>query len=301
MQLEAAEVDVPPPPSGPNKGRPVALFFRVLSIEPDLIRVELWERGVYYGARNVSISSGSARLKARRIALAAAVLVRRLERQRIAEARRLAELEPSPAELEAQRLGQQLRAGIGASGVAAWVGTGDFWLAGPSLSGELRLAQHARLDIGAAWLMGAAPELAGAPTVQWLELSLLPAYSTPLAPRFKLLMGARFAAAAVHVSDVHSVDAVPTEEDSWSARAAGVLRFEPQLGAGSDPGRRSRGRCRAAAYSRRRPGWRAGSVSGDFGSAQCSRCRTIERRFSRLPGAVRARSARDLPRRPSIR
>jgi len=223
---------VPPPPSGPNKGRQSALFFRVLSIEPDVIRVELWERGVYYGAQNVSISTGSARLKARRIALAAAVLARRLQRQRIAEARRLAEQQPTPAELEARRLGQQLRAGFGASAVAALVGPGDFWLAGPALSGELKLAQRARLDLAASWLMGAAHELAGAPPVQWLELSLLPAYSASFGARFKLLIGARFAAAAVHVSDVRAVDAVPTEEDSWSARAAGVLRFEPHLGAG---------------------------------------------------------------------
>jgi hypothetical protein len=208
------------------------LFFRVLSVEPEVIRVELWERGVYYGARNVSISSGSARLKARRIALAAAVLARRLQRQRIEEARRLAELQPSSEELEARRLGQQLRAGFGASAVAALVGPGDFWLAGPALSGELRLAQHARLDFGAAWLMGSAPELSGAPPVQWFELSLLPAYSVPLAARFKISAGARFAAAAVHVSDVRAVDALPTEEDSWSARAAGVVRFEPHLGAG---------------------------------------------------------------------
>ena len=91
VQLELSEIDVPP--ASGNKRARAPLFFRVVLVEPD-VRVELWERGEYYGARVVSGSNAAGQLGARRVALAAAELARRLQRKRQvqAERERVAEL-----------------------------------------------------------------------------------------------------------------------------------------------------------------------------------------------------------------
>lgn len=176
------------------------------------------------------METGSSRLKARRIALAAAELAERLRRVRLAEAKRL-RVRSTAAERR-RAAAAQTRVGIGASATLASVGPGDLFLTGPGLSGELRLGRSARLDLGAAWLLGTAPVLAASPPIEWIELGLAPAYVTTLAPGLGFDVGARFSAASVHVDDVLKVDDVATEQDSWSARAVGFARIEPRLGYG---------------------------------------------------------------------
>src|SRR6187431_2323057 len=85
VQLELSEIDVPQ--ASANKRSRAPLFFRVVLVEPD-VRVELWERGEYYGARGVSGSNAAGQLGARRVALAAAELARRLQRRRHVQAER---------------------------------------------------------------------------------------------------------------------------------------------------------------------------------------------------------------------
>ena len=219
---------------------------RVLGEGEDQLRVELWEHGVYHGARLVAVGQGtSEQLRARRIALTAATLGRRLRITRLREIRLDAErarLE-AEAELAAQRLPPASRVALGAHARGAAVGPRGFWLAGPGLEAQVRLAGGERLDLGLSWLTGAAPALDGSPPLQWLELSVAPSYVFGLSERLDLVSGLEVAAAAVHVSRVLAVDDVAHQHDTWSSRAVGRLllewdtsatghlRFGPELGA----------------------------------------------------------------------
>jgi hypothetical protein len=232
-------VDVPPPVAGVASRHPAALFYRVLATDPQTIRVELWERGEFHGARKVSLAQGTAQILARRIALAAAELARRLRRKRLAEA---AQPKKDP-NLDSAGAGvDQARVAFGAGAGAVLLGPGDAMLLGPQLGAELRFASGARLGLGSAWLLGSAVGLDGSPPMEWLELSLSPSYALKLTRGLELALGAGFAAASLHVNDVAAVDGIDGQEQSWSARAALELLLEARLGhglglrAGSDAG-----------------------------------------------------------------
>ena len=181
IQLELGDVDVPSPLTGIAAQQPPALFFRVLATRPEEIRVELWERGEYHGARSVSLSRGTAQLHARRIALAAAELARRLRGKRIAEAQRLARPQSNGDSEDDGAHAGRVRAGIGAGVRAAALGPGDAWLVGPALAGRLRLGESVRFELAGAWMQGQATALSGAPTTSWMEVSLAPGYAVSLA------------------------------------------------------------------------------------------------------------------------
>jgi hypothetical protein len=249
IELELGELEVPPPVGEDETDASLpsrSLFVRVLGEGDDQLRVELWEHGVFHGARLVAVGEGtSAQLRARRIALTAATLGRRLRISRIREGRLAAER--ARLEAEAERAAQQLpppsRVALGAHARAAVVGPRGFWLTGPGLEGQIRLAGGERLDLGVSWLTGTAPVLDGSPPLQWLELSAAPGYAFRLSERLDLVTGLEFAAAAVHVSRVVAVDDIAQQRDTWSSRAVGRvlfewdaaprahLRFGPELGA----------------------------------------------------------------------
>ncbi|HYP90384.1 MAG TPA: hypothetical protein VEQ59_19565, partial [Polyangiaceae bacterium] len=77
VPLELADVALPTT----SRGTPV-LFFRVLGRDAGTLRLELWERGEFHGARTLSGAGENPQLVARRVALAAAELGRRLARKR---------------------------------------------------------------------------------------------------------------------------------------------------------------------------------------------------------------------------
>jgi hypothetical protein len=228
VALELSDVEIPPGRFGKLGTRAPALFYRVLGRPGGALRVELWERGEFYGARSVS-GSGSARLRSRRVALAAVELARRLRQRRTAEERR----EQARLAAEREEALRRARAGSGfaleASGAGAIVGPGDLWLAGPALGARVSASEALRLDLGAAWLGGAAPA-AESPHVQWLELRLGPAYTFLPETPLRVGVGLELAAAVVHIGGVREVDAIPGQSATWSARAALALRLEPRLG-----------------------------------------------------------------------
>src|SRR5258706_16211119 len=86
IPLELSDVDVPPAPA--LRRAAATLFFRVLGRPDGALRVELWERGEFHGARVLSASGENAQLVARRVTLAAAELGRRLSRKRQAQLER---------------------------------------------------------------------------------------------------------------------------------------------------------------------------------------------------------------------
>ncbi|MBN1610378.1 MAG: hypothetical protein JW940_27365 [Polyangiaceae bacterium] len=219
VQLELSELEVPPSPTVRNQ--PTALFFRVVRLDESTLRVELWERGNFYGARSISTLTGKAQLHARRIALAAAELARRLRRDRLAEAARLrrqARAAASAASSEALR-SKTPRLVVAPSFGASLVGPDDLWLAGPSLSASVH-AGAAYIDLGASWWTGRTRADAARSWVQWSELSLAPGASLELSPALGLDAGLVAAAAMVRLGRVQTVDAIANQKETYSARLA---------------------------------------------------------------------------------
>ena len=225
VALELADIEVPPL-SGKARG-PAPLFFRVLRVDGDL-RIELWQRGDYLGARLVSGTKAGGQLGARRVALAAAELARGVQRKRQVQAQReraLAQERANVAAREASRAKDgplALRPSLAAADIGALSAT----LFGPRLLGQWTFAPRARLDGGFAWLAGRSPE---ASRSEWLELSLSPMRRVSLANSLELDLGANVAAAWLRLGRVRGVDRIPDQSETWSARAAVVVRLEPRL------------------------------------------------------------------------
>jgi hypothetical protein len=225
IALELADVNAQRQ-SAPKRQR-TSLFFRVVQVGPDL-RVELWERGEFHGARLVSGTHAGGQLGARRVALASAELARRWQKKRQLQAER------ERTELQARLALQEREArrtldgplALRSSFVAANVGAFSAGLFGPRLLGQWSLPRRARVDGGLAWLGGSAPDRA---KLEWLELSLAPSARLPLGEALDLDLGLDLAAAWVRFGRVRGVDAIPDQSETWSARAAGIVRVEPRL------------------------------------------------------------------------
>jgi len=168
IALELADVNVPRLDSA--KRARSSLFFRVVQVGPDL-RVELWERGEFHGARVVSGTNAAGQLGARRVALAAAELARRLQKKRQVQAER--ELREAAARARARDRAARLTLdgplALRPSFELTGVGGASATLFGPRLLGQWTFAKRARLDGGLAWLAGGAPH---GSKLEWLELSI---------------------------------------------------------------------------------------------------------------------------------
>jgi hypothetical protein len=225
VQLELSEIDVPPL-SG-NKRARAPLFFRVVKVGQD-VRVELWERGEYHGARVVSGSNAAGQLGARRVALAAAELARRLQKKRQVQAERERLAERARVE-EAARAARRALDGplaLRSSLELSTIGNLNTKLLGPRLLGQWTFAQRSRIEAGFAWLAGSAPGSAGC---EWLELSLAPMQRVALGEAVDVDLGLAVAAAWLRLTKVRSVDAILDQNETWSARAAAVVRIEPRI------------------------------------------------------------------------
>ncbi|HEY1533297.1 MAG TPA: hypothetical protein VGF76_04750, partial [Polyangiaceae bacterium] len=211
----------------PDKRAPMPLFFRVVQFGPDL-RVELWQRGEFHGARVVSGTSKGGLLSARRVALAAAELARRLQKKRQMQAER----EHLDAVARAAARARETRGTLDGplalrpSLLVADVGSMASVLAGPRLLGQWTFAPRTRLDAGLSWLAGSAPDSSKA---EWLELSIAPSRRVSLAETLELDLGVSLAAAWVRFARVRGVDAILDQSETWSARASAVARIEPRL------------------------------------------------------------------------
>ena len=225
VQLELSEIDVPP--ASGNKRAHAPLFFRVVQVGQD-VRVELWERGEYYGARIVSGSNAAGQLGARRVALAAAELARRLQKKRQIQAERERAAEAARASEAAREARRALDGPLALrpSLEVATIGQLSATLVGPRLLGQWTFAKRARIEAGFAWLAGTAPASANA---EWLELSVAPMQRVALAEAVDLDFGLAVAAAWLRLAKVRGVDDIRDQNETWSARAAAVVRIEPRL------------------------------------------------------------------------
>lgn len=226
VEIELSDADIPARP-GERKS---TAYFRVLAISADTLRIELWDKGDFYGARRIN-SSDVKDLVARRVALAASSLVRDMRERRLLEVQALqreqAAREKELAELD--RLRRWPAVMLEPRALAAVV-PGDLVLAGPGLGGQLRFEQGTRVDLGMAWLFGSVPALSGSSSARWLELGVTPTHTFRAGSGFDLGVGVTVAAAALHFTKVAAVDDTPGELDTWSARAALRLMAEPHLG-----------------------------------------------------------------------
>ena len=222
VRIELADVPVPPA-AGQHE---VLLFVRVLSAADGELRVELWERGVPYGARNVSGVTEAGSLLARRVALAAAELARELSDAREDEAllrKQAGERARSAARLERERTldgPRALRRGIAgcwAKGLA---------VLGPSLAGELHAYRATRFDVDLGF--GHGVTFASAP-VESLTLGFGPARRVVVARRWDIDLGLRAAASVLQFPRARAVDGIAAEHQTWSASAEGRVRLEPRL------------------------------------------------------------------------
>jgi len=222
IALELADVNARSPDA-----KRATLFFRVVQVGTDL-RVELWERGEFHGARVVSGSHASGQLVARRVALAAAELARHLQRKRQLQAERervQAAAQERAREAEARRTLNgplALRPTLEAASIGAFSSV----LAGPRLLGQWSFSNRGRVDGGFAWLAGDAP---GSARNEWFEWSLAPSARLPLSEVLDLDLGAELAAAWVRLARVRGVDRILDEHETWSARGAGLIRLEPRV------------------------------------------------------------------------
>ena len=224
VALELADIEVPPERGYQRAG---SLFFRVLLVGSDL-RVELWQRGEYHGARLVSGSNAQGQLGARRVALAAAELARRLQKKRQVQAERERAAERLRERLAAEQARRALDGPLAlrpSLELASIAGT-RAELAGTRLLGQWTFAKRAHLDLGFAWLAGSAPARANS---EWLELSVAPMRRVSLLESLDLDLGVSVAAAWLRLAKVRAVDAIPDQSETWSARAAVVARLEPRL------------------------------------------------------------------------
>ncbi|HWA70886.1 MAG TPA: hypothetical protein VG937_01055 [Polyangiaceae bacterium] len=223
VPLELSDIDLPPD----LNARTPALFYRVLGEPERQVRVELWERGTLFDVRVVSGAQSGGHLLARRVALAAAELARRLRQKRLVQKRehdRELERLRTLAALAAARTREgplALRAEFSAAR------TRQLSLLGPALTAEFTLRRALRLDLGAEYLGGW--DDSGRALLSFVELSVGPALRVRAAPRLDVDFAARASASAVHVAGASAIDAIEGERDTWTARGGLALRVQPRL------------------------------------------------------------------------
>jgi hypothetical protein len=222
VPLELADVAVP----SSGRGAPV-LFFRVLGRDAATLRVELWERGEFHGARTLSGGGENPQLVARRVALAAAELGRRLARKRQAALLR-EERQRLSREARERELRRRTREGpLALRGELAVGGVpGRLWLLGERLSAEVSLRGRLRLDVGAELGGGLLePKL----PIELQGLSVGPGFRQVLTRSVDLDWGLRGAAFVVQLPGASALDGIAWQRGSWIASLTLASRLQLRL------------------------------------------------------------------------
>ncbi|HEY6078070.1 MAG TPA: hypothetical protein VIW29_04670 [Polyangiaceae bacterium] len=229
VPLELADVAVPA--SVAESRRPPVLFFRVLGGSGATLRLELWVSGEYHGARTLNGAGENPQLVARRVALAAAELGRRLARKRIAALARDSRLRQAEQARERERRERTQEGPLALrSELMYGVVPGKLQALGVVVSGELTLRGPLRLDVGASFLAGKLDGGSVASMRTLLEgLSFGPAYRLVLTRTLDLDLGATATAQLLQVPSASTLDGVADQDSSWTARTGGSARFQLRL------------------------------------------------------------------------
>ncbi|MCU0693889.1 MAG: hypothetical protein MUF54_21075 [Polyangiaceae bacterium] len=194
---------------------------------PDASTVAIQARlaGRPVGQRTLALREGlRVDVAARLVALAASEMLRsQVSKPR---ARRPQAPKPPPPALLELRTRDNPAIVVDAEAAGAWVPDGEVVMGGPGIQAGFRFA---RLDhrLFASWMVGGA----NAATIRWAEVGVGARYLLWLAPRWRLGMGARAAAASVRVHQAASVDGTQGERDGWTGRAGAEFAVERSLGA----------------------------------------------------------------------
>ena len=228
IRLELAEVRVTPHPIR-HAEQGLALFYRVLTTDTGELRIELWERGEFYGARRVSTAHGDKKLLARHVALATAELAQRLSRAHSQRAKQLQRERREKLALERARQERVRRErwALVSGAHGAWLPRTRAWLAGPRLGFQLNHPRNGRLELTGGWFLGAPGSLPGNVDLEWLELRLQPSYRFDAAD---LDLGFGVAAASAQFMGPVSLEgSAPRQRQTWSARAGASVGYQPRL------------------------------------------------------------------------
>jgi hypothetical protein len=225
--LELSDVDVPSAVNGPR--RPPALFLRVLGSDGGIVRIELWERGEFCGARRLSVAQASTQLGARRVALAAAELARQLRHKRVVQGER-AERERRRKEAEAALAADRTIVGpmaLRPNFALLWLPDSELLASGPRLNLELDLTGAFRIDLGAEWLFATIMDRDA--RLSALGMIVAPTQRFVLGRTLDIDVGLEVGIATAHVDPVLAVDGIVGQGDTWTARAGAIARLQPRL------------------------------------------------------------------------
>jgi hypothetical protein len=232
VRLELTELAVPPPQDPAASDAP--LYYRVFMTPSGTVRVELWQVGVHHGARELSADGGS-QLTARRIALAAAELARRLRVRRDAAraARERETVAVAVADTGGGKVEWQARPSAAIFARTVLVGPGDAWLTGADLRAGIRFDSGPRFDLGVSAMGGGVLDAEVGDGLRWLEVSVSPGYvlTLPSSGGLALDLGLDASAAALRLSGTPSLDGPSGPVHAWSARTAAHARIDvPMVG-----------------------------------------------------------------------
>lgn len=221
IPLELSDVTVP----RSRRGDPT-LFLRVLGRADGALRIELWERGEFHGQRVLSGAGENPQLVARRVALAAAELARRLARKREAA---LARAERQDRARRARAAAERARTQDGPLALRselAFANSARTWLVGSRLTAEATLAPPLRVDLGAELWTGRFRAEHG---LQLEGLSVAPAYRFVVTRWLDVDAGLRATALLLQLPSATALDGVTEQDSSWTARVDAGARVELRL------------------------------------------------------------------------
>jgi hypothetical protein len=227
VRLELSDIRVPPDPALDPGAGPPTFFYRVLGTATG-VRLELWELGKLLGSREIVVEKGNPRLGARRSALTAAELARRVALQRKVETRKFELARRREELLRLQRLEEPELPGLFVS--SALFGehalSADSWQVGAAL--EALYWSKARLRFRLLGRIGAG-ELTATTSAESLAVGLGAAWVPQLTRGLDLELGARSEAVLLSVPEAVALDAIAGQKQTWTARLALSARLEVSL------------------------------------------------------------------------
>jgi hypothetical protein len=218
---------------GKNAARPVAtdsadtksgrdkVFVRVRRKDSRVL-VELWYRGEFGGQRQLSSASGP-QVIARRIALAAGELARRLRDYRVASLQRGRKKQSKAEQLQRRGLPIYALPNLAPALVLSRTG-GDWWFIGPELMIGLSANNGARLALSFA-AFAVSPLKAEGALAEWFEMGLRPGYDVRLTPASHLSFNLDATLASFHAFG----SAFPKRQDALVPRVGADVRVLYQL------------------------------------------------------------------------
>lgn len=228
LALELEGVVVPPDPRRIGDTPDDVQFHIAVTREvgdsgAEWLMVRVWDRGELAGSKRVS-ALGHPTTVGRRVALAAAELVRQLAAVRARNVRLEAkrQQESEVERMLERREAARRRLALESSLEFVWAADGA-WLTGPGLALELNRELPWRLRTGVSFLAGqldaVRPADGRAPMWSWYEAHVGAYFTKPLGQRCEGEVGGLLALTLVDLADGALADGIRGQQTTWTARA----------------------------------------------------------------------------------